>query len=154
MSATATTVEASSAATVEASSAATVKATAATAMETAASISAASITTAVSAATIAATSVTVACAITAAVTIAITATIAVTTTEPGASADKEATVEPGRPIVAVRSAGIRRVSVITVFTDRSVAVTAVVCGTSDTDAYRNLCVRLLGNRRHQEKSKC
>ena len=116
-----------------------------------------SITTAVTAAPVAyptsvaitATTVTVACT----TSIAVTSTaIAITAVEPGAGPDEDATVEVRRPVVAVRRASVRRVAVISVLTSRGVPIAAVVCGASDTDAHRNLCVRLFGNRRHQEKS--
>jgi hypothetical protein len=142
-------VETTTAAAMEATSSgtATVKASTYSTTIAATGISAAaSITTA-----IAATTVTVACT----TSIAVTSTaIAITAVEPGAGADEDATVEVRRPIVAVGRASIRRVPVISVFASRGVPIAAVVRGASDTDTNRNLCVRLFGNRRHQEKSNC
>ncbi len=62
-------------------------------------------------------------------------TVAPITVVPGTGADEEATDEPARSVVTIRSAGVRIIRVIAPGADRSRVVVTVVSVSSITDAY-------------------
>ena len=70
------------------------------------------------------------------------------TTEPWAGADEEAAYEPVRAVVAVRSAGVRSIAVITVGADRS--GTVVIRANADTDG--KLCIGVGRRQKHKTKT--
>jgi hypothetical protein len=61
---------------------------------------------------------------------------------PGASADKDSTIEPARPIVAVRGAGVRVIRIIAVTTNRRTVGIAIIAShhRPHADADRHLGV--------------
>ena len=82
--------------------------------------------------------------------IAIPAAISIATAEPRARADKDPAVKPLRAVIAVRSAGVRRVIVVAVGAYRRGITAVSVCG-ADADTHRNLSMGSCGK---QKQTNC